>query len=120
MSARTNNGGGARKVIFKNTANKDEILDKAKSLFFVDGKCVFGILNDMDINFGNFREEAASDEDFTSLADYIETASFSKMWLYLLTKKKSANQKVRDIATECVGCESPLFVPSDSDSDFDI
>ena len=54
------------------------------------------------------------------MADYIRTASFSKTRLYLLTKNKSANQKVRDIAVESVGCESPLFVPSDSDSDFDI
>ena len=35
-SVRASNGGGARKVIFENTANKDEILDKAKALFFVD------------------------------------------------------------------------------------
>ena len=54
------------------------------------------------------------------MADYIRTASFSKTRLYLLTKNKSANQKVRDIAVESAGCESPLFVPSDSDSDFDI
>ena len=74
VTVRANNGGGARKVSFENTANKDEILDKAKSLFFVDEKCVFGNLNDMDINLGNFREETVSDEDFTSLADYIKTA----------------------------------------------
>ena len=74
VTVRANNGGGARKVSFENTANKDEILDKAKSLFFVDEKCVFGNLNDMDINLGNFREETVSDEDFTSMADYIKTA----------------------------------------------
>ena len=120
MSVRANNGGGARKVIFENTASKDEILDKAKSLFFVDEKCVFGNLNDMDINLGKFREEAVNDEHFTSLADCVKTTSFSKTRLYLLTKEKFVNQKVRDIATERVGCESPLFVLSDSDSDFDI
>ena len=31
-----------------------------------------------------------------------------------------ANQKVHDIAVERVVCESPMFVPSVSDSDFDI
>ena len=40
----------------------------------------------MDINLGNFREEAVNDEDFTSLADYIRTASFSKTRLYLQNK----------------------------------
>ena len=116
VSVRANNGGGARKVIFENTASKDEILDKAKSLFFVDEKCVFGNLNDL----GNYREKAVNDEHFTSLADYIKKTSFSKTRLYLLTKEKFVNQKVRDISTERVGCESPLFVLSDSDSDFDI
>ena len=120
VSVRANNGGGARKVIFENIASKDEILDKAKSLFFVDEKCVFGNLNDMDINLGKFREEAVNDEHFTSLADCVKTTSFSKTRLYLLTKEKFVNQKVRDIATESVGCESPLFVLSDSDSDFHI
>ena len=120
MSVRGKNGGGARKVVFENTASKDEILDKAKSLFFIDKKCVFDNLNDMDINLGNFREEAVNDEHFTSLADYIKTTSFSKTRLYLLTKEKFVNQKVRDIATERVGCESPLSVLSDSVSVFDI
>ena len=54
------------------------------------------------------------------MADCVKTTSFSKTRLYLLTKEKFVNQKVRDIATERVGCESPLFVLSDSDSDFDI
>ena len=117
---RTNNGGGVRKVIFENTTNKDEIFDKAKALFFVDEKCVFGHLRDMHINLGNFCEEADNDEEFTSLADYIRTASFSKTRLYLQTKNKSASQKVCDLAVEYVGCESPMFVLSDSGSDFDI
>ena len=56
MSLRANNGGGSRKAIFENTANKDEILNKAKSLFLLDEKCVFGNLNDMDINLGNFKK----------------------------------------------------------------
>ena len=120
LSVRANNGGGARKVIFENTANKGEILGKAKSLFFVYEKCVFGNLNHMDINLGNFLEEVVSHGDFTSLVDYIKTASFSKTWPYLLTKKKSANQKVRDIAIEHLGYESPSLIPSDSDIDFDI
>ena len=54
------------------------------------------------------------------MVDYIKTASISKTRLYLLTKKKSANQKVLNFAVDRVGCESPLFVPSDSDSDFNI
>ena len=119
MSVRANNGGGARKIILEHTANKDEILDKTKSLFFIDEKYAFSNLKDMDINLGNFLEEEINDEDFTSLADYIKTASLSKTRLYLLSKKKTSNQKVSDIAIECVGCESPLFVPSDSKSDFD-
>ena len=44
----------------------------------------------MDINPGNFREKAVNDDDFTSLAEYIRTASFSKTRLYLIhqqTKK---------------------------------
>ena len=63
----------------------------------------------MDINLGNFHEEAVNDEGFTSLTDYIRTASFLKTRLYLLTKNKSANQKVRHIAVERVGCELPMF-----------
>ena len=62
------------------------MLDKAKALFFVDEKCVFGNLKDVDIILGNFREEAVNDKDFISLADYIRTASLSKTRLYLLIK----------------------------------
>ena len=86
----------------------------------MDEKCVFGNLKDIDINLGHFCEEAVNDEDFTSLTDYIRTASFSKTRLYLLTKNKSANRKVRDIAVERVSCELPMFIPSDRDSDFAI
>ena len=71
----------------------------------------------MDINPGNFREKAVNDDDFTSLAEYIRTASFSKTRLYLIHQQ---TKKFVDIAVERVGCESPLFVPSDNDNDFNL
>ena len=58
--------------------NEEKILDKAKPFLLVDEKSMFGKIKDMDNNLGNFCKEDVHDEDFSSLVDYIKSASFLK------------------------------------------
>ena len=112
-TVRTRKGGGTRQCQFLNTGTYDDILSKATDLFFSGGKNLYGHSDIMDLNLGNYKGEIISKENF-SVQKYIVDHRLSKTRIYLMSKLKSNNQLVKEIAN------TTISINSDIDDDFEI
>ena len=85
-------GGGTREVDIKLNADKDDIIDIAKTIFFTDGNSNFGPQQLMVFGLANFQHDDIStinvsgvDLAFT-LQRYVEKCKMSRVRLYLTSK----------------------------------
>lgn len=92
VSVRTAKGGGTREVDIKLTANKDDIIDIAKTIFFNDGNSNFGPEQLMTFGLANFQHEDISTIKVSgvhlafTLQRYVEKCKMSRVRLYLTSK----------------------------------
>ena len=92
VSARTAKGGGTREVDIKLNADKDDIIDIAKTIFFTDGNSNFGPEQLMTFGLANFQQEDISTIKVSgvhlafTLQRYVEKCKMSRVRLYLTSK----------------------------------
>lgn len=91
---RLKDGGGTRMVDIQKSATKADVIEMAKNLFFSDGKCIFGPMEQLEFDLLTFNKESIStfrvddkDVPFTVQA-YIDHFKLSKIRLYLHTEIK--------------------------------
>ena len=87
--------GGSRSVNIKKNAYENDIKYIALPLFFPGGKSHIGHKHDFAHRIGNFRGEPLLDN--FSLTDYIREHKLTYVQLYLLSKKKTSNNRVQNI-----------------------
>ena len=104
-------GGGVRQCIFQNETPEEEILLKAKDIFFSNKRTLYGTEDDLTFSLGNFKGEVIDDTLFT-LQNYITSNKLSKTRLYLMSDNKleQTHQKNRS---------QMMTTESDFDEDFD-
>ena len=109
---RQKDGGGTRVVDIPKSATKADVIEMAKNLFFNDGKCIFGRLEQLRFDLLTFNKELIStiplgdkDVPFTVQA-YIDNFKLSKIRLYLYTEVKEDEDE-----------DSDDLLESDSDQD---
>ena len=90
--------GGSRTINRKKNADEDDIKDIVIPLFFPGGKSHIGQKHHFTHRIENFRGEALLDN--FSLADYIGENKLTHVRLYLLSKKKTSNNRIQDILDE--------------------
>ena len=110
---RLKDGGGTRIVDIQKSATKADVIEIARNLFFSDGNCIFGPMEQLRFDLLTFNKESIStirvddkDVPFTVQA-YIDHFKLSKIKLYLYTEIKEDEDEQSD----------DLF---ESDSDQDI
>ena len=89
-------------------------MSKATDLFFSVGKNLYGHSDTMDLNLGNYKGEIINKENF-SVQKYIADHRLSKTRIYLMSKLKSNNQSVKEIANS-----TTIFINGDVDDDVEI
>lgn len=89
-------------------------MSKAADLFFSVGKNLYGHSDTMDLNLGNYKGEIINKENF-SVQKYIVDHRLSKTRIYLMSKLKSNNQLVKEIANS-----TTIFINGDVDDDVEI
>ena len=88
VSVRTAKGGGTREVVNKLNADKDDIIDIAKTIFFTDGNSNFRTEQLMTFGLANFQHEdistiKASDVHLAfTLQRYVEKCKMSRVRLF--------------------------------------
>ena len=94
--------GGTRMVDIQKSATKEEVIEIAKNLFFSDGKCIFGPMEQLRFDLLAFNKESIStirvddkDVPFTVQA-YIDHFKLSKIRLYLYTEIKEDEDEHSD------------------------
>ena len=80
-------GGGVRQCIFQNETSGEEILWKAKEIFFGNKRTLHRTEDDLTFSLGNFKGEVIDDTLF-SLENYITSNKLSKTRLYLMSENK--------------------------------
>ena len=103
---RLKDGGGTRNVDIAKSATKTEIIEIAKKLFFKDGKCTFGPMEQLEFNLLTFDKEPISGLHIDSrevpftLQAYINLFKLSKIRLYLCTETKEDDGDLTDDSFE--------------------
>ena len=107
VSVRTTKGGGTRQLTMSNESDYHEVVNTMTQLFFPDGRSIFGLLNDMDVEIGDFKGDLIKPP--FCLKNYISVNKLSKTRLYLMTKKISSNRAVTKMTN------SSLSISDDDD-----
>ncbi|CAH1106724.1 unnamed protein product [Psylliodes chrysocephalus] len=82
---RMNTGGGTRRILLPKMAKRDEILEKAKNLFFPNGKSSRGNLSEFKIDIQDFTGEYISQHE--TVDDMYLNRGVTILRFYLTSKK---------------------------------
>ena len=117
VAVRTSKGGGTRRIDINASANKFEVIARAKQLFFPGGESSHGPASEMQFNLANFKLQNISQltDDrgvkypFT-VQKYFEVHKLTQARIYLASKRmstvSSANEETEDISTSSVPSSS--------------
>ena len=93
ISVRLQKGGGTREVDVPLNADIQQIIQIAEEIFFSDGRCIFGALEDMEVVLANFKCEtlriSTPEGDPFTLQHYIHQCKTTRVRLNLKSKKKT-------------------------------
>ena len=93
ISVRLQKGGGTREVDVPLNADIQQIIQIAEEIFFSNGRCIFGALEDMEVALANFKCEtlriSTPEGDPFTLQHYIHQCKTTRVRLYLKSKKKT-------------------------------
>lgn len=104
-------GGGTRRIDIKASAGKDDVIQRAKKLFFPEGQSCHGPASEMKFGLANFKLENISklvDEQENrhsfSIQKYFEVYKLTQARIYLTSKKlltvSSSNEEIGDDSTQ--------------------
>ncbi|KAL3879035.1 hypothetical protein ACJMK2_031349 [Sinanodonta woodiana] len=86
---RTAKGGGTRKIELPRNSRKEEVLDKAKTLFFPTNHALHGSIVNFIFKLTDFSNREIQNE---TIEELYESSKVSLLRLYMVTKKKRFTQ----------------------------